>query len=646
MTEQATQSRRFAELTTPLGKDKLLLSSFHAHEELGRPFEINVSCISEKELVDFSECLGNHCVIRFRTTGDKKRYFSGVLAEAKWIGKRDRGFDYALVLRPWFWLLKHTSDSRVFQHLSVPDIIKKVFNDLGFTDFKFNLKETYKPVEYCVQYRESHFDFVSRLMELNGIYYYFEHSEAKHDMVFADQKKSHSPVPDLPTCEYLGRAEMTRGQEGEYIYEWASGRAFRTGKVMVNGYDFATPNASLKHSQSSPGGHARDQLEHYMQPHKFKKGEAESVGKRYAQAWLYAAQSEDKRRMATGDAASLFPGGLVKIEKHPVKSENAEYLVVAASHSFTGELFTSGQSGGEISYHGEFLFQPSDRPYKSQHITPSPIIAGPQTALVVGPAGEEIHSDKHGRVKVQFHWDREGKKDQNSSRWVRVGQIWSGKAWGGIVIPRIGMEVIVEFIEGDPDRPIIVGTVYNGENTPPFDLPANQTISGVKTRSSKGGNPDTYNELVFEDSKDKEKIRVHAERDLNVTVENIETRIVKAKTLTGPGKTARETTIETGDDFVTIANGDGLSKISRDVVAEIGRDQSTKIDNDMTTKVGHRVLIQAGTSIQLKVGGSSITITEAGITVKTGGYINTSAKVQSMKADAKFSIKGPKIEKN
>ena len=648
MNVQASQTHRIAELTTPLGKDKLLLSSFHAHEELARPFEINISCVSQEGLVDFGSVLGKNCVIRFLTTGNKKRYFSGVLAEARWKGMRDRGCDYDLVLRPWFWLLKHTSDSRIFQNKSIPDIIKDVFTKTGFNDFKFDLRETYQPVEYCVQYRESHFDFVSRLMEQHGIYYYFKHTDTKHDMVLADKKASHAAVPDLPTCEYLGRADHTR-QDDEYLYEWMSGRAFRTGKVTVNAFDYKKPNASLKETQTSAGGYAHDQLEQRVYPHKFKAGQESDLGKKYAEAWLYSAQSEDKRRMATGDAASLFPGGLVKVTKHPVPSENIEYLVVAASHSFHGEMFTSGSGGeGGVSYHGEFLFQPSDRPFKAALLTPMPIIAGPQTAVVVGPAGEEIYTDSKGdgRVKVQFHWDRDGKKNENSSRWVRVAQMWAGKGWGSIFLPRIGMEVVVEFLEGDPDRPLIVGCVYNGENRPPFTLPDNNTISGVKSRSSKGGHTGTYNEFVFEDKKDDEYIRLHAEKNLHVTVENIENRLVQGRTLTGPGKSARVTTIDVGDDQYHVANGDGLTKVSRDVVEHIGRDQSTKIDQHQTTKVGENVLIDAGTRITFKVGGSTIEITEAGIKLQTNGYVKSSANIHDMKSSMKFSIKGPKIEKN
>ncbi|MGL5733865.1 MAG: type VI secretion system Vgr family protein, partial [Beijerinckiaceae bacterium] len=318
-----------------------------------------------------------------------------------------------------------------------------------------------------------------------------------------------------------------------------------------------------------------------------------------------------------------------------------EYLVVAASHSFTGEDFSSGGSGGTgTSYHGSYVLQPSDRPYKAPQTTDVPVIAGPQTATVVGPAGEEIHTDKHGRIKVQFHWDREGKKDENSSRWVRVTQIWSGKAWGGIVIPRIGMEVVVEFIEGDPDRPLVVGTVYNAINTPPYTLPDNKTISGVKSRSTKGGSPDMFNEFIFEDKKGEEYVRLHAEKDLNTIIENCETRLISGKTHKPPaaGKATRTTTIEKGDDILDIKDGDSKQTISRDHIVKITRNENVRITGTQTIHADGDILIQSGTKITLKVGGSTITITEASIDIKTTGTITTDASVTTMKTAGPHKI--------
>ncbi len=298
----------------------------------------------------------------------------------------------------------------------------------------------------------------------------------------------------------------------------------------------------------------------------------------------------------------------MKLKDHPHGSENAEYLVVSAEHSFVAELYASGSaSAAGDSYTGNYELQLSERPFKAPQTTRRPIIHGPQTAIVVGQSGEEIYTDKHGRVKLKFHWDRESSGDEKSSRWVRVGQIWSGKKWGGIVIPRVGMEVIVEFIEGDPDRPLVVGTVYNGDNEPPFALPDNKTQSGVKTRSTKGAGENNYNELVFEDKKGGELVRFHAEKDLNSTIEDYEKRLIKGKNKSKIGETTRETILERGDDILDIA---GDNKIT------IGNDQKVDIKNDQTIKVGHDILIQAGNQIVLKVGSSTITMKEGLIEIK------------------------------
>jgi type VI secretion system secreted protein VgrG len=265
------------------------------------------------------------------------------------------------------------------------------------------------------------------------------------------------------------------------------------------------------------------------------------------------------------------------------------------------------------------VLQLSDRPFKAPVVTPRPMMSGPQTATVVGPAGEEIHTDKHGRIKVQFHWDREGKRDDNSSRWVRVAQMHAGKGWGGQFLPRIGMEVVVDFIEGDPDRPLVVGTVYNGTNTPPYALPANKTQSGLKTRSSKGGGEGDYNELVFEDKKGAEFVRFHAEKDLESTVEDKETRTVKGKNKKDVGETTRMTTIEKGDDVADVMTGD----------------QKTHVGNDYSLVVDHNILIKAEDSITLKCGGSTIVMKPATIEIKTDSL---SVKTQITKIEGSTLI--------
>ena len=630
MTSKPTQANRNAELVTRLGTDKLVLSSFEITEELSKPFEIRIECLSDDQNIDFNPALGQKAHIRYNTIGKAKRYFSGILVEANWFGERDAMSSYQLVLRPWFWLLTQSADCKIFQNKTPFQIIEEVFKKSGFTDYEIKKSENYKEIDYYVQYRETDFDFVCRTMETFGIYYYFKHSADNHIMVLADSKTSHQPIPDLKTCRFIGMGERTRDDE-ETVDSWLSGRMFRTGKVTVKAFDFDKPTANLTADHSSAGGYAHDTLEVYDYPQKYKQGEESDLGQKYAKARLQAAQSLDRRRFASGHAASLFPGGLTTLVKHPMDSENKEYLVVSATHSFTGESFRSGSgSGSGDSYNGHYVLQLSDRPFRAPITTPKPVIYGPQTAVVVGPKGEEIYTDKHGRIKVQFHWDRHGKNDDKSSRWVRVSQTHSGKGWGGVYLPRIGMEVVVEFIEGDPDRPLVTGTVYNGDNKMPYEMPANKTQAGMKTRSSKGGSEANYNEFVFEDKKGSEFVRFHAEKDMDATIEDAEKRVVKGKNKRAAGETTRELLVEKGDEVITIETGDQKVKI--------GRHQVIDVDDTIS--------ITARNKITIKVGLSSITMDKSSIKIDSPEITVTSKRSTTLDAGAALIEKAAVIKLN
>lgn len=628
-----TQAKKVAELITPLGKDKLVLSSFTASEELGRPFEIRIDCLSEDPEIDFNAVIGKNCNIRLLTPSGQVRYYSGVAVEAGWAGEKDFYYSYSLVLRPWLWLLTQTADCKIFQHKSVTEVIKKVFSDAGFNDFEDKTTENYKTQEYIVQYRESSFNFVCRLMEAHGIYYYFKHTNSKHILVMADGKGSHEKIPGLETILFGGRAEDMHHEE-EYLTSWNTTRSFRTGKVRVTAFDFNRPTADLAAEHTSGGGYGNDKLEYYDYPEKYKDGEESSIGLRHAKSRLFAAQSFDRRRHASGNAPSLCPGGLTTVRRlvHP-KGDNREYLVVACSHSFIAQHFrSSARATAGDQYRGSYVLQQSDRPFKMPTVTPHPVVHGPQTATVVGPSGEEIYTDKHGRVKIQFHWDRHGKRDEGSSRWARVAQIWAGKKWGGLFLPRIGMEVIVEFLEGDPDRPVIVGCVFNADNPPHFDLPAKKTFSGIMSRSTKGGSSDNYNHWYFNDEKGEERFVQHAEKDFYTTVEDFEQRVVLGKNRKGPGETTRDTTITKGDDVRLVANGDCKTEISRHQELKIKGNQTIETDGDMKEHVHKTMTMEADQQIVLKVGGSTITITPMSIEIKSSSI--------TIKSDLMTKIEG------
>lgn len=554
-----SQTNRMGALKTPLGDDVLVLKSFDGHEGLGELFEFHVDALSEQENINFDQAIGKACTIKLKTHQGKERFFCGILTEADWLGgdpnyvtDKEKYFSYWLVLRPWFWLLKSRADCRIFLDKKVTEIIQEVFTKAGFssgTDFKLP-SGSYDKIDYCVQYRESDFAFVSRLMEQYGIYYFFEHKDGQHTMVLADSRSSHSTIPDLPTVNYNPATGGYNRQE-QNLLSWMSRRRFRTGKVEFNDYDYLKPPKNLLANKEASENYTHSKYEVYDYPGKYDE---KDKGEQFAKFRLEAEQALDHRRQAEGDAASLFAGGLVTLEKYPTSAENKEYLVVRARHSFGTQQYSSVSTGGDrLGYSGTYEFQPSDRQFRNLPLTPKPRIYGIQTAKVVtkkGEDGEEISTDEHGRIWVKFYWDREPQKTCP----IRVAQVWSGKQWGGQFIPRIDMEVVVEFLEGDPDRPLVTGCVFNGDNKYPYKLPDNKTQSGLKSDSSKGHGG--YNEFMFEDKKGSEDIRMHAERDHDVTVRHAETWTIGEIFTPPKGSPSRTATLQNGDDQLTIEMGD------------------------------------------------------------------------------------------
>lgn len=588
-----SQQNRLGLLDTPLGQDELVVVRMDATEGLGELFEFRIEALSENGDIDFDQAIGENLAVTLHPH-DADRFFNGVIVEAQWIGVKETYFHYRLVVRPWLWLLSKTADCRIFSNQTAPDIIKRVFSDRGFNDFEFRLNDSYPQLEYCVQYRETDLAFVSRLMEQHGIYYFFEHSQAKHMLVLADGVLSHKPIPGGGTVKFVSLDSADR-VEGECIYQWTSERRFRTGKVELNDYDFKKPGADLKSDATAPARYTHSGMEFYDYPGKYDQ---RNDGDRYARVCLEAEQALDNRRYSSGDAASLFPGGLVKLKNFPKQSENIEYLVVRSTHVFATQAYRSGQNQ-EQEYHGTYEFLPKTIPFRSPLVTPKPLIHGVQTAKVVGKEGEEIDVDEYGRILVEFFWVRPDKQTgkKNPSRRVRVGQVWSSNQWGGQVIPRIGMEVIVEFLEGDPDQPLVTGAVYNGKNKHPYELPANKTQSGVKSDSSKGHNG--YNEFMFEDLKGSEFVRFHAERNLNSVIKAAETRSVGG-----------DQTVKIGHDRdVTIQDDDTLTVTGRSLTTVGGAMWELDAANDVT--------INGDANVNINCGGSSILMSPGCIVINT-----------------------------
>jgi type VI secretion system secreted protein VgrG len=514
---------RNIEIKTPLGEGVLLFERMVGHEALGTPFEYKVSVLSKDIDLQLTDLLGQTATITVITTRETKRYFNGYVTSFSFVGTAGALARYEMTLRPWFWLLSMGSNCRIFQNKDAVAIAKEVWSEAGFTDVRDALAhKPYPKLEYSVQYRESDFNYVSRLLEHEGIYYYFEHDEDKHTLVLADAPDSHKPTSKYEEVPYFPPTSDGH-RRTDHLSSWAVGQQIRPGAYATTDYDFTRPRADLTSKLNLPASHSMANFEVYDYPGRYVENE---VGQKKVKVRLEEHQADQQVISTSGDVMGLSVGASFTFTDYPREDQNAAYLVVGSTYQASTNAYASG-AGGELEFQGSYVLVPKLNPYRVPTHTLKPKMDGPQTAVVVGKAGEEIWTDKYGRVKVQFRWDRLGKSDEEASCWLRVSQSWAGSKWGAIFIPRIGQEVIVDFLEGDPDQPIVVGRVYNGANMPPYDLSANQTQSGIKTRSSKGGTPDNFNEIRFEDKKGSELLAVQAEKDQTTLVKHDQTSTIK-----------------------------------------------------------------------------------------------------------------------
>jgi type VI secretion system secreted protein VgrG len=522
-----TQENRSIIIDTPLGRDVLVLTGIAGSEGISVPFMFTLDILSENHNISFQNIIAKNVTVSVALASGEKRFINGLVSRfSQGRGGGEAGGDprfsyYRAEIVPWFWLLKRTSDSRIFQGLSVPDIIEKIFTEKSFTDYKIKLQGTYAKRNYCIQYRETDFNFVCRLMEEEGIYYFFEHEEKMHTLVISDVPHEHKPCPNQANVQYQisegGQLEEDTVSSLEFIQE------IRAGKYTLNDFNFETPNTSLLVEVPSKYKLGSGERELYDFPGGYDK---RAGGDQFAKVRM----QEEETAITTingGSNCRAFTSGYRFQLKGFYRDDmnNKEYVLTSVYHEASQE-YVPGEEAAELSYANNFSCIPFDVPFRPGRITPRPVVEGVQTAIVVGPGGEEIYTDEHGRVKVQFHWDREGKKNENSSCWIRVSQAWAGASWGAMYVPRIGHEVIVDFEEGDPDRPIITGRVYHGTNKPPYALPGEKTKSTIKSNSTPGGGGS--NELRFEDKKGNEEIYLHAQKDQNILVEAAETHTVGA----------------------------------------------------------------------------------------------------------------------
>jgi type VI secretion system secreted protein VgrG len=529
------QADRPIAITTPLGKDVLLLNGFRGHETISQLFHFQLDLLAESTTdIKFDKILGQSATVEMRLVNDAQRHINGIVKRFSQGGRTDADFiHYSAELVPKVWLLTKSVRSRIFQHLSIPDILKKVF--AGF-DVTYEIATVFKARDYCVQYRESDFDFASRLMEEEGIYYFFKHTAGGHQLVVTD----HS-APVIPGQSTVVYEELQGGvREDVRILGWEKSQELRAGECTLWDHSFELPTKNLEARQKTVESVTVGKV-----THKLKAGGNENL-EIYDYPGGYAQRFDGTDKGGSPQPAEIQ--NIFEDSTRTVKIRMEQETVAAldirgksncgqfnAGHKFTltrhfnadgqyllTRLEHDAQLGGNyrsdavlpFRYENQFTCIPAALRYRPQRLTRRPAIAGIQTAMVVGPAGEEVFVDRYGRVKVQFYWDREGKKDPQSSCWLRVAQIWAGKGWGGFFWPRIGHEVVVSFEEGDPDQPLIVGSVYNGDNPPPFQLPAMKNFAGIKSASVHGNARENYNGVVFVDEKGKEHLAIHSERHL------------------------------------------------------------------------------------------------------------------------------------
>jgi type VI secretion system secreted protein VgrG len=630
-----TQTDQLISISTPLGADKLLLRSVRGEERISGLFHFFLEMQSEEKSLDFSKIVGKSATVSLRLGDGTTRYVNGIVGRFVQAGSDARFITYYAELHPWLWLMTMSADCRIWQNKSVKDIVTGLFTELGFTDYSDKTTGTYNPLEYCVQYNETSFAFVSRLLESAGIFYFFTHADGKHTLVLGDDSSAFADCAGAATVAYggLGNWQQQNVVSGCTVEEMVI-----PGKVAVDDFGFETPSTDLMGSSDSTVATNGSKRRLYEYPGGFtKKDAADGLAK------LRLEEREAPRKALRGESftPAFTAGGKTTLSKHYRDDVNAAYVLLRVAHAATDDEYTNS-----------FEAFPATLAYRPPRTTRKPLIPGTQTAIVVGKSGEEIWTDQYGRIKVQFHWDQLGKNDENSSCWIRVAHGWAGKSWGQMFLPRIGQEVVVSFLDGDPDRPLVTGSVYNAEQTVPYTLPTDQTKSTIKSNVSKGGGG--FNEIRFEDKKDSEEIFVQAQKDANVTIKNNETRkvgfdkkdkgnqtidIYQDRTVTldqGNDKLQVKTgnrtlLVDTGNDTYTVAGTRDVKVTKKEThtnedefVQNVTKNYTLKIDGDLAITVTGKVTFKSTGDMTLETSGK--------LTAKATGDLATQGMNISNKA--------------
>jgi type VI secretion system secreted protein VgrG len=632
--------------------EELRVHSFGVTEGISQLFSIDLELVTENHALDFEQIIGQAGILTIQQYEEEEpRYFHGIISRLEQGTSGLRFTTYSATVVPKIWYLMHRHNCRIFQQMSVRDIVQKILKELGLPgdEYQFILQTDPPKREYCVQYRESEFDFISRLLEEEGIFYFFEHHNNKHILVMGDSTSAHKAIQGESQIIFH---EPRPGQVADepHIYTFNYTEEILSGKVSLKDYNFKKPALNLKGEKT---GDKNTDLEVYDYPGKF---EEPGRGKQLAKVRLEEYQTVKKEGSGATTCTHFAAGFFFTMKKYHRNDFNKKYLIT--QHQISGSQpqvleETAGEGGSSFSSRFECI--PFEVPYRPDRVTPKPVVEGSQTAIVVGPQGEEIYTNEHGQVKVQFHWDREGQMDEKSSCWIRVSQLWAGRSWGAMYIPRIDQEVIVDFLEGDPDRPIITGRVYHGTNKPPYPLPDEKTKSTIKSDSSKGGGG--FNEIRFEDKKGKEEVYIQAEKDRNelvkndmstnvkhdqsLTVHHDRTKTIKHnETITIDGtytKTIDKTTsitIKTGTYSHDVADNTATYHVKKALTENYDDTQTTTVNKKIKIESETAdIEITAATQIKLKTGASTLLM-------KSDGTIEISGVAIAIKGTAKVATKG------
>jgi type VI secretion system secreted protein VgrG len=636
----------------PHAAGELAVVGVEAQETLSQLYSVEINLAAPPGMsVDEKGLIGQKALLTVQLGDGSARFFHGIVSRvARWdVSRSPERQRYQVTVVPRLWTLRHTRRSRIFQEMSVPDIVHKVLGDAQ-VEHTLSLQGSYAPREYCVQYRESDLDFISRLLEEEGIFYFFQHSEDSHKMILNDASVICAAMAGEARLVYREPSKMVAGSEA--VQEFAARLEIQPGAVALRDFNFVRPALDLTTTSASDDGeHA---LEIYDYPARYEEPD---IGNALAKVRLEELRARVEMATGASNCRRLIAGYTFELADHPVSEFNRSYLLLSVR--YVGRqpealTFEQALSDTKEAYRNEFICMPAQVPYRPPRITPRPAIAGAQTAMVVGPPGEEIHTDEHGRIKVQFHWDREGKHNDRSSCWIRVSQAWAGQSWGALYIPRIGHEVVVEFLEGDPDRPIVTGSVYNGQNPPPIWLPDDKTQSTLRSNSSPGGNGS--NELRFEDAAGREQIYLHAQKDFNIIVENDKTQEVrgnetllvkKDRTKTIEGNQSLE--VKKNDDSVIGGNQslevikDRSTTVTGNHTESVVGDQSISVNSNQTVMVSMASAETVGLGKMLNVGGAYAITVGAALNQLVGGIMAEQvggSKTETVGAKKAETVKG------